>query len=149
MEVRSILRKNKMPRWVPGQPSTIAMMPPTVMVTTILSGPFRPHSGGDKLDCIYDTSLSWLPSWLFKQFFFVLCHLWTRATYDAADCTFFTTCTVSIVCTYICNRLCRAEPSRSGTNMQRCKQNAAVPRRHPQLRRNYDFIFFLALIMTK
>jgi len=58
MEVRSILRKNKMPRWVLGQPSTIAMMPPTVMVTTILSGPFRPHSGGDKLDCIYDTSLS-------------------------------------------------------------------------------------------
>ena len=51
---------------------------------------------------------AWLHLWhkpllitfvVIQTVFFVLCHLWTRATYDAADCTFFTTSTVSIVCT--------------------------------------------------
>ena len=39
---------------------------------------------------------------------------------------------------YLCTSLC-AEPCRSGTHIQRCKQNAAVPCRHPQIiRKNYD-----------
>ena len=42
-----------------------------------------------------------------------------------------------IVCKYLCTRLCHAEPCQSG------KQSAAVLRRHPQLRRNYDLRFFL------
>ena len=46
---------------------------------------------------------------------------------------------------YLCTRLC-AEPCQSGTHIQRCKQNAAVPRRHPQTRKKLRF--FMAQIIT-